>query len=79
MAAVTARFTQVKNVKELCCKYIKAFTANSLSSWLFQSVSWVLGNFDDKLHGVFGLVAESPSNGIHCVLMCNTLEGLSVY
>ncbi len=48
-------------------------------SGCYQSVSRVLGNFDDKLHGVFGLVAESPSNGIHCVQMCNTLEGLSVY
>jgi len=49
-----------------------------VSGW-FQSASWVLGNFDDELHGVFGLVTESPPNGVHRMLMCDTLEGLSIY
>lgn len=45
----------------------------------FKLVSLVFGNFDDELHWVFGLVAESPSNGIHRMLMCDTLKGLSIY
>lgn len=44
----------------------------------FRSFPRVLGNFDDELHGVFGLVAESPPNGIHSVLMRDTLEALSI-
>lgn len=55
------------------CKSV--YSTEKFSRFLVFQVFW---NFDNKLHGFFGLVAESLPYGIHCMLVCDSLEWFSI-